>query len=230
MFGIKTKVIKKAKSLFISLRGGKLTSDITVRYLMGEFSADTYGHRGDIDKADLGYGWIHYGLIRTIKPKRVLCVGSRHGYIPAILAQACKDNARGHVDFVDPGYGQNDKNHWTGVGLWKTEKGQRYFDKFGLGDWITLYVMISKEFAERYGKRYEYIYLDGDHSYKGVSLDYKLFWPRLEKYGFMVFHDIDVEGELPEGVYGVHKLWKKVGGKNAIKFPFKGSGLGILQK
>src|SRR3990172_6465602 len=138
MFGIKTKIVKKATGTMTKLFKGKITNDIAIREIMTHFVADTSGHRANIRKADLGYGFLHYGFIRTVKPTRILCIGSRHGYIPAILAQAGKDNGAGHVDFVDPGYGQGDKNHWIGVRYWKTGHGKKCFNNFGLSGFITL--------------------------------------------------------------------------------------------
>ena len=230
MFGIKTKIVKKASGTLTKLFKGKIVNDIAIREIMVYFMADTSGHRANVKKADLGYGFLHYGFIRTVKPIRILCIGSRHGYIPAILAQACKDNGLGHVDFVDPGYGRGDKNHWTGAGYWKTPKGKDSFRSYGLGRWITLYPLESKDFVKVSNKVYQYIYIDGDHSYQGVLLDYKLFLPRLAKFGFMSFHDVGVKGRMPEGEYGVHKLWGKLEKDNSIVFPFSKSGLGIIQK
>jgi predicted O-methyltransferase YrrM len=194
------------------------------------FKADEYGHRASIKNSDLGYGWIHYSFIRTTRPKNILCIGSRYGYIPAILAQACKDNGKGHVDFVDAGYGKGDKDHWTGEGYWKTKYGQNVFNAFALGKFISLYITTTQDFAKTTKKIYDYIYIDGDHSYKGVSFDYNKFWPKLAKNGFMAFHDIDVKGIKSEGLYGVQKLWKQIAVKNYLVFPFLGSGLGIIQK
>lgn len=230
MFRIKTLTIEKASKFITRITKGKITNDYATRQLMKHFNADAYGHRANINKADLGYGWIHYSFIRMIKPKRILCVGSRHGYIPAVLAQACKDNNKGCVDFVDPGYNQEDGGHWTGVGYWKTEAGRNCFVEHGLKNWIILYLMTSKEYAKKNNRKYEYVYIDGDHSYKGVSLDHKLFWPRLRKYGFMLFHDVCIQEKLPEGQYGVYKLWREISNKHSFIIPFEGSGLGVVQK
>lgn len=231
MFGIKTKIIKFAKvNILFKFGKIKFANDFYIKQLMEYFRADEYGHQASSEDADLGYGWIHYGLLRQIKPQRVLCVGSRQGFIPAVLAQACKDNNKGHVDFVDPGYGLDDKNHWTGIAYWRTKKGKECFSKFGLKNWINLYIMTSSEFASKLKRKYDYIYIDGDHSYKGVSYDYKVFWPRLKNYGFMVFHDVNVIDKKPEGKYGIHKLWKEISNKYAFELPFKGSGLGVIQK
>jgi len=230
MLGVKTKTIKISRSFWTKVTKGKLSNDVAIRRLMEYFIADDYGHQAKTIKADLGYGWIHYSFIRAIKPRNILCIGSRHGYIPAVLAQACKDNNRGQVDFVDSGYGPEDKNHWTGEGYWKTKKGRECFKNFGLEKWISLHIMTTSKFAQKTKRTYNYIYIDGDHSYKGVSLDYKLFWPRLKSGGFMAFHDVSITKPKSEGLYGVHKLWKEISEKQAFILPFKGSGLGMVQK
>ncbi len=203
-----------------------------IRNLMVAFKADEYGHEANYEHGDLGYGWIHYGLIRQQKPKRILCVGSRHGYIPAVLAQACKDNGFGKVDFVDAGFDQDESGGWTGVGYWRTSHGRLAFAKYGLDQYLSLFVMLNTDFAKKYPKNtYDYIYIDGDHSLKGVILDFKLFWPRLIKGGYMSFHDISVKEIKPEGVYGVWKFWERLSSKfGSIEVPFVGSGLGLVQK
>ena len=228
MFGIKTRIEKIIRNKFVSgiVNNGKITD------LMSAFQADEYGHESNTQKADLGYGWIHYGLIRQQKPRRVLCIGSRHGYIPAVLAQACKDNGFGKVDFVDAGFKSDDSGGWTGVGYWKTQEGKNCFNKFGLEKNISLFVTTTKEFSKKHPNNfYDYIFFDGDHSFKGVSLDFKLFFPKLLKNGYLVFHDVCVKGKKPEGEYGVWKLWNKLEKKFAgIKINHLGSGLGVMQK
>lgn len=230
MFGLKTKITKVFQKTILKTFKIKLSNDFAVKSLMETFRVDSYGHCASIKNFDMGYGWIHYGFIRQLKPSRILCIGSRYGYIPAILAQACKDNEKGVVDFVDPGYGPDDKNHWTGASFWKSKKGKSIFHSFGLATFIKSYLMTSKQFTDTNQRVYDYIYIDGDHSYGGALTDYKLFWDKLNKNGFLVFHDISVKGVKPEGVYGVEKLWKEIAKKNSITFPFEGSGLGILQK
>jgi len=230
MFGIKTALI----NLYNYGSSRKFSNDWQIERLMRHFQADERGHQASIEKADLGYGWIHYGLIRQQKPKRLLCIGSRHGFIPAVMAQACKDSGVGKVDFVDAGYGSEDTNHWTGEAYWKSEKGLQCFQKFGLGKYIKTFVQTTKNFAKQQSKKnysYDYIYVDGDHSYQGVKLDYQLFWPKLRKNGLMLFHDASVLGKLAEGEYGVHSFFTEIKRNKPhliINFPI--SGLGILQK
>lgn len=202
------------------------------RKLVAIYNGDE-GHNLNFEQYFLGFGLIHYSFVRNWKPKNVLCVGSRKGFIPAILALACKDNGMGHVDFVDAGYDQDQStNHWSGVGFWKKNNPVRHFDKIGVSNYITTYVMTTQEYADKFPKkRYQYIYIDGDHSYKGVKLDYSLFWPRLDKKCFMSFHDVVAHGNLDQGLFGVWKFWTELKNKNNIIFPFpKDSGLGIIQK
>lgn len=200
--------------------------------LITEYSGDG-GHNINTTQYFLGFGLIHYAIVRNLRPKRILCVGSRKGFIPAILALACKDSGGGHVDFVDAGYGQEEPTkHWSGIGFWKKENPRDHFAKIGVASYITTHVMTTKKYAKKYpNERYQYIYIDGDHSYKGVKTDYNLFWPNLDRYGFMIFHDVIAQGWLDRGKFGVSRFWKSLSKHKKVIFPFpKDSGLGILQK
>lgn len=193
------------------------------------------GHNLNEKKGELGYGLIHYALISNLRPKRVLCIGSEKGFIPAICALACKDNQKGHVDFVDAGYDQSDKNHWGGTGFWKKIKPKKHFAYGNLSDWITTRVMTSQQFSRGNKRRWQYIYIDGDHSYRGVKKDYQLFWPKLDKGGMMVFHDVLLKNHPEHDNFGVWRFWEKTkdGGKITIPFTHSQvlpSGLGVLQK
>jgi hypothetical protein len=189
------------------------------------------GHMTDRSTGNMGFGFIHYALILNLKPKNVLCIGSRKGFVPSICALACQENGFGQVDFVDAGYGSEDKNHWTGVALWKEKDPSEHFSFLDAHKSIKTHVTTSQSFSQKTKRTYQYIYIDGDHSYKGAKTDYKLFWPRLEKGGLMVFHDVTVKRmpklDVPE--FGVWKFWNEKKG-NKITIPLPCSGLGILQK
>lgn len=202
------------------------------RKLVDSYNGDD-GHQTNRTQFFLGFGLIHYALIRNLKPANILVIGSRKGFIPATIALACKDNGTGHVDFVDAGFDQDEPaRHWSGIGFWKKEDPARHFAKIGISEHITTHVMQSEAYAAKFpGKRFQYIYIDGDHSYKGVKRDWQLFWPKLDRTGFMVFHDVVATGSMGAGTFGVGKLWKQISKKHAIIFPFpKSSGLGIVQK
>lgn len=202
------------------------------RRLVRDFSGDS-GQNTNTSQYFLGYGWIHYALIRNARPRNILCIGSRMGFVPAILAMACRDNRFGHVDFVDASYDEHQPDkHWSGIGFWNKVEPKTHFAKIGVEEYVQTFIMTTGQYAERIGKkRFQYIYIDGDHSYAGVKNDYQLFFPRLDQGGFMVFHDISARGYLDKGHFGVWKLWKEVRGNHSIELPTPlSSGLGILQK
>ncbi len=219
-----------------SFRGKNIFDKFNINWFMNIYARGDIWHNQDNKSGNLGYGWIHYALIRNFRPKRILCIGSKYGFVPAICAVGCRDNKFGKVDFVDAAMDMNEVNkvagnHWGGVGFWRKCNPKRYFGKFGLQNYIDLYVMITEEFSKKYFKRkYDYIHVDGDHSYCGVKLDFDLFWPRLNKGGFMAFHDI-ASPDKDGNVYGTRDFWKEIKKKYKVTFEFnKDPGLGIIQK
>lgn len=202
-------------------------------YRMGNYKSQNL----DSDTKNFGYGYIHYALIRNIKPSKVLCIGSMYGYIPFVCALACKDNKKGSVDFVDAAYDINNPNdtgrHNWGQGFWKKVSPPKHFSYLGTRKFIKTFVQTTKDFASANKKRkYDYIYIDGDHSYKGVKTDYKLFWPMLKSGGIMAFHDTDNDGVHGDIYYDVTKFCKEAiyPNKRYFHFPNPESGLVILQK
>jgi hypothetical protein len=202
----------------------------TGHYLVKQFNG-LAGHDADFPSGNLGFGFLHHSFINTIKPERILCVGSLQGFIPAICALACKDNHKGHVDFVDAGKYSNEENDWGGVGFWKDHDLDQHFSAYGLNHYLTPYIMSSKEFAKKYKKRkYEYIYIDADHSYEGAKADYNLFWPSLAVGGIISFHDINMKGLHHGKEFGVWKLWQELGEDNKLSFVNGHYSVGFIQK
>ena len=188
-------------------------------------------HNLDMKTGNLGFGYIHYSVIRSQKLTKILCIGSRYGYIPASCAQACRDNKLGQVEFVDANYTLEDKNNWGGLGFWGQDR-TGYFSTFGLDKYIQVNVSTSAEFRRKNSrKKWDYIYLDADHSYQGVKNDFELFWPALSKGGYLAMHDIFAQDE---GIskYGTRKFWQEI--KSSGKYhtiDFAGDyGLGLIKK
>lgn len=202
----------------------------TVELLIKQFGG-IHGQQTNLADSSLGFGLIHYSLIRIFKPERILCVGSEYGFVPALCALACRDNKKGKVDFVDAGKKRGEKNNWGGTGFWKTSEAKSHFNAFGLKPYIQSYIMTTQEFSKKHSFKYEYIYLDGDHSYDGIKHDFKKFWPLLAQQGLMVFHDINLKGLAHGDEYGVWKLWEQLEKQlPVINFPGFDNTLGVIQK
>lgn len=68
-----------------------------------------------------------------------------------------------------------------------------------------------KELLQELNMKFDFIFVDGDHSYAGVSKDYEAIMPWVSEKGVVVFHDVwwDVE---PPPVKGPLKLLQELGG------------------
>ena len=160
-----------------------------------------------------------------------------YGYIPFMITKACEENGIGKVDFVDADFNitedENKGNHFFGQGFWGEVDLKEHFSYLLDSKFINTYLMKSEDFAKKYkNRKYDYIYLDGDHSYKGAKKDLKLFWPKLNKDGFLCFHDIHFDKTLEGVEFAYGKLWKEITKDKKWKFELSNhySGLGILQK
>jgi predicted O-methyltransferase YrrM len=81
------------------------------------------------------------------------------------------------------------------------------------------------------GNKLDFLFIDGDHAYKGIKMDFQMYVPLVRKGGLIAFHDI-CNGP-PEIVGGVARFWNEI--KNAYKYQEiignrdqKGFGIGVL--
>ena len=148
------------------------------KQFIAHYAGNDLWHNQNPDSGDLGYGYFYYGLIRAMNLSRILVIGSKYGFVPAICALALKHNTHGIVDFVDAGYDQENlehTRHWGGVGLWRKPDPLHHFRKFSLSRYIRIHVTTSQLFfaSKTPADTWQFVFIDGDHSYKGVSHDYK---------------------------------------------------------
>lgn len=64
--------------------------------------AKPLGHNEKPSNLNLGFGFLYYGLVRALRPKHILVVGSGFGFSLVCLALGLRDNGKGLVTFVDP--------------------------------------------------------------------------------------------------------------------------------
>jgi predicted O-methyltransferase YrrM len=58
------------------------------------------------------------------------------------------------------------------------------------------------------GRRVDFLFIDGDHSYEGVARDFEMYAPLVAKSGIVAFHDIVPHPELP--ACEVDRFWDGV--------------------
>jgi hypothetical protein len=178
--------------------------------------------------ASLGFGAIHYAFVVNLRPRRVLAIGSRHGYVPAVIALALKFNGGGTLDFVDANYSDAADGFgvaYGGVGNWAGDASQR-FAALDLCEHVQVHVKRSSDFFASCTATYGYIYLDGNHSYEGLRYDFEQSVARADASAIIALHDVSVTD--PE--FGVGRLFDELDearyGKLALAvWP----GLGLVQ-
>lgn len=58
------------------------------------------------------------------------------------------------------------------------------------------------------GRKIDLLFIDGDHSYRGVKKDFQLYSPLVKQNGLIVFHDILCHPKVPE--CKVDKFWNEI--------------------
>lgn len=205
---------------------------------------------------NLGFGEIFYGLARALRPRHVVVIGSKAGFAPVVFARALKENngygisevgdyftqlanpnANPTLHFIDPGYNVNEDGlkAFGGEGVWQDpQKVKELWQHFGVDDIVTHFKMTSQEYLQNLSAmktpEIDILYVDGDHSFEGVTHDLVNFHSYLSASATVVAHDVhpdidpshgcggyDAIHSLPHGLY--QGLWLRI-------MP----GLAILQK
>ncbi|ADC66516.1 O-methyltransferase-like protein [Ferroglobus placidus DSM 10642] len=81
------------------------------------------------------------------------------------------------------------------------------------------------------GRKIEFLFIDGDHTYEGVKKDFEMYSPIVRKGGIVAFHDIVPGPE--DNVGGVPKFWQEIRERYKYQEIVKdwnhgGYGIGIL--
>jgi|SRR5579859_3158479 len=80
------------------------------------------------------------------------------------------------------------------------------------------------------GRLVDVLFIDGDHTYEGVSSDFYLYAPLVRPGGLVCLHDICHHPTMPD--VGVDRFWCELGGRKReiIEHPDNWGGIGILEK
>ena len=143
------------------------------------------GHAQRAADANLGLGWVYYGLARTIRPSTAVVIGSYRGFVPLVLAKALADNAEGgRVVFIDPSLVDD---FWT-----DPARVADHFARHG-ADNVRHYQMTTQEFADTAAYRnltnVGLLFVDGMHTLEQARFDHAAFRDKLTSDAVVLFHD-----------------------------------------
>jgi hypothetical protein len=157
-------------------------------------------------KEHLGDGLLVYSIIQHMRAKVCVCIGSGGGFIPRIMTQARMDLWEQKIF-----EGNNDKN-WGDIGTtYVVDACNGVGGKSDIEDESSLFrsafhPRFIKETSEKayydffvkQDIKIDVLFIDGDHSYEGVKLDFDLYSTILSDKGIIMIHDTDstYESEL----------------------------------
>jgi len=198
------------------------------------------GHNENPANLNLGFGFLYYGLARTLRPKHVVVIGSGYGFSVVCLALALKDNAKGRLSFVDPAYSVLTDGPFKTVGgtaQW-TDPGQvtRHFARFGVEGIVTHHRLRSDEFFARHADlgvpEIDMAFIDGSHAYKDVRQDFLSVLRHSRKNAYVLLHDTNIYVRELVRHAGVKRWLKTVrrqeGAFEVLDFPFS-SGVAVVR-
>jgi predicted O-methyltransferase YrrM len=123
------------------------------------------------------------GLIRAIKPKKVVEIGISKGGSSALILNAIKDIKGAKLFSIDRStYCYRERNKKSGFLV--QEKFSELMDKW------TLYIGgLTSEFIETIGDGIDLVFIDTKHVTPGEMLDWLMVLPFLKNKSIVVFHD-----------------------------------------
>lgn len=147
----------------------------------------------------------------TLNPSKIIEIGSLYGWTLQHFIHYGQDNST--VVAIDLPV-----RNFVGPYDWRVEKQERNYKeewpKWAKAKKCKLYlipdssqkpqtVQKTKDIFKE--ERVDFLFIDGDHTYQGVKMDFELYSPLVKKGGIVAFHDI---GKNEEG--GVYNLWQEL--------------------
>jgi predicted O-methyltransferase YrrM len=202
--------------------------------------AKPLGHHEQASGLNLGFGFVYYGLVRALRPKHVLVIGSGYGFSVVCLALGLKDNGRGRLTFVDPSYSLYRDGPLRTVGgqaQWDDPQRVRaHFRRFGVDRIVTHHRLTSAELFADYGSRglgtIDLAFIDGNHSFADVRHDFIGVLRHARRNSYILLHDTNIYVRELVRHAGVKRWFKFVGERKdefeVIDFPFA-SGVALVR-
>ena len=202
--------------------------------------AKPLGHHEDSASLNLGFGFVYYGLVRALRPRHALVIGSGFGFSVVCLALGLKDNGRGNLTFVDPSYSVFKDGPFRtmgGTAYWSDpHKVRAHFRRFGVQRVVTHHKVTSGEFFADYDARglppIDLAFIDGSHAYADVRDDFVNVLRHAHRNSYILLHDSNIYVRELVRHAGV-KRWLKViasqpGDFEVLDFPLA-SGVAIVR-
>lgn len=146
-------------------------------------------------------------LVRKVKPQRILEIGSLFGGTLWYWMQDMPGSTIVSVDMGVAGYDYRKQDVETArLFLWPVWARATGCTLHQLRGNSTEGATIAE--VAKHGP-YDFIFIDGGHSYKVATADFRNYWPLLRPGGLLAMHDIAYAEDNPQN-FGVPRVWCEV--------------------
>lgn len=172
-----------------------------------------------------GHYFFAYDLVRNIKPKVIVELGTHKGNSLFSMAQAIKDgNLKTKLHAVDTWEGDSQAGFY-GEDIYKDflKISKKYYQNVEIVPHKMLFDDALKSFKDN---SIEILHIDGLHTYEAVKHDFETWLPKVKKdTGVIMFHDVcEIQKD-----FGVYRLWEELKKKYKDKITFEHyHGLGVV--
>lgn len=161
----------------------------------GEFMEVLRG-RMEMEGSEFGTGLMLFSLAVGIRAKRMLEIGRNRGFSTFALASALRFNEMGwdevegakqRPDMDYPSFERPVKGTLTSIEPFPQQVAYDLIEKYSL----TKYVDYVNDFSYNYtpSGEYDFIFIDGDHTYDGCLRDVQQYTPYVRPNGLWILHD-----------------------------------------
>ncbi len=198
------------------------------------------GHHEDPHSLNLGFGFLYYGLVRALRPRHVVVIGSGYGFSVVCLALGLKDNGAGRLSFVDPSFSMLRDGPLRTIGgtaQWDDpQKVQSRFQHFGVDGIVTHYRETSEDFFAGWTAHglptIDIGFIDGNHAFGAVRHDFVEMLRRSRRDSYLLLHDTNIYVRELVRHAGVKRWVRRIAREKddfeVIDFPFS-SGVAVVR-
>lgn len=164
------------------LQDGRLTEEIPdwfVEFFLAtrDIGAVKPGESDNCTMTTVEDNWCLYRLVQTAMPARSLEIGIMRGSSSITIGKALVD---GGIECVQTA---------VDIDPAAAEAAKRHFQTYALHSNYVPVVADSREWIRNSADRWQFVFLDGDHHYDTVALEFAEAYNRTEPGGIIVLHD-----------------------------------------